>query len=787
MAHRKLGSAGSAIAGVILATALTFVAPVSQGLAQEAGFAGSFMVSDDMVFDRQNNTIEAHGNVELFYDGLKLQAPSVVYDAQADRVSVAGPITLVDAGSGSTTFADFAELSGDMQDMLLIAVRHVMQDQLQVAADEMERTDARVTEWRSVVASYCQVCADRPTPLWEIRARSARHDQAERMMYFRHAQFRVAGVPLAYTPYLRMPDPTVDRANGFVRSSIRSSTLTGTTLRLPYFIVMGDHADLTVVPGLSFGGNASLLNTVEARYRRAFAYGGLEINGAVTQDDLTDRSNRAYIFANGDFAYPSGLQLSFQIQSSSDRTYLTTYNFFDGKTETFTGRELNFNNATLTSFVNLSRIAPDEVIRFDLRHLNSLQPRTVTTDHPSHILNGEYARWFDIDGIGGDFVFSTVAQADYNEYGPTNGRQRDIARIFTGLQWRESWEIAGGVVVDGELAGFGDLYRISDDASLPGDQSTLNGLAVTALRWPQSRTSPTGVRHDVEPFIRQIAFSGDRISVPDVDGTIDNFDPNNRFDLARFRRIDRNRDLQSTELGVDYTAHFPSGWSAGGRVERDFFWNAAPGEYSGGALYTGRLGYRAEGLTFNASRAFNSDFYSVSDRLSLSYTWDSGSLTSSYARIGIDPVLSTTSRTDLLTVGVSWQPSDAFSLTSNLTRDREASDASFASSGIEIKDVMGWSTRIAGNYSIDDDEFDTRNVSVSRKLDWGGDANVFFDFDREEQRSLGLKLDYVNECVNVQSQILRRRSVINNANAATELSLTVEFGGFGGRGTRSCG
>lgn len=756
--------------------------------AQGAASTGqTFMVSDNVQFDRATQIIEARGNVEIFHEGQRLRADTVIYDGLADKVTVTGQILLQDMASGSITRAEFAELDTSLQNFLLVAVRHLMKDQLQMAAREMERRDGRYTQWRSMVASYCEVCEASQTPLWEIRARSATHDQLLQRVYFRNAQFRLAGVPIAYTPYLSIPEPGVTRATGFVRASLQTSSITGTTLRTPYFIVINDHSDLTLTPRLSLGGSQSVINTLEARYRQALAYGDLELNGAITRDTLTDAANRGYIFVNGNYAFPSGFDLSFQLQSVSDRSYLTTYNFYDGRTTTFNGNILNFDTTTLVSSINLSRIRPDEIIQLNAAVLDTLQPPTATTDHPSHLVLAEYARWFNIPGLPGNFVFSSVGQADYNEYGPTNARQRDIARVFTGLQWRESWQLGHRFVLDTEAAAFGDVYRIRDDATLPPDQTTTNTLGVVTLRWPWERTTHGGLRHTIEPFVRQIAFDGDPISVPTVDGTIDNFDPNGRFDLSRFRRIDRNRDLNSTEIGFDYMTYFPNGWAAGGRVETDYLWNTAAGQYRGGTLYTARMSYRSEGLTFDASRAFNSGFFPVSDRLTLSYTRHGLSVTTSYTRIGVDPDLATSSRTNLLSFGLAWAATEAVTVRSNLTRDIEAADASFFSSGLDLVDIGNWSSSISGNYSIDDGEFDRQDFTLSRALDWGGDVNFFYRFNRKEQRSVGLTLSYMNECVNLGSQILSRRSAINNSQSALEVSLSVEFGGFASRGRGRCG
>ena len=71
-------------------------------------------------------------------------------------------------------------------------------------------------------------------------------------------------------------------------------------------------------------------------------------------------------------------------------------------------------------------------------------------------------------------------------------------------------------------------------------------------------------------------------------------------------------------------------------------------------------------------------------------------------------------------------------------------------------------------------------------MDWGGDLSFFYNFDREERRVVGIDLVYINECILVDSQILRRRSVIDDAESAIELSVSVEFGNFDGQSGRRC-
>ncbi len=87
-----------------------------------------------------------------------------------ETLTIEGPIML-NSGDGTVLLASQAELSRDLRDGVLTSARMVLQDQLQLAAAPIRRSDGRLTTLDRVVASSCQVCAANPVPLWEIRAR----------------------------------------------------------------------------------------------------------------------------------------------------------------------------------------------------------------------------------------------------------------------------------------------------------------------------------------------------------------------------------------------------------------------------------------------------------------------------------------------------------------------------------------------------------------------------------------------------------------------------------------
>ena len=208
----------------------------------------------------------------------------------------------------------------------ILNVEGEVDDQLQLAAVEAQRVGGRYTQLSRVAVTSCQVCGRNETPLWQIRADRVIHDQDARQLYFEGAQLRVLDVPILWVPQLRLPDPTLERARGFLTPTLRSTSLLGTGLRLPYFIPIGDHQDLTLTPYLS-----SETRTLEARYRRAFTYGNIELNGAITKDSLLPGDTRGYFFAAGEFALRNGFRFDFDIETVSDDSYFNDYDYGDNE------------------------------------------------------------------------------------------------------------------------------------------------------------------------------------------------------------------------------------------------------------------------------------------------------------------------------------------------------------------------------------------------------------------------------------------------------------------------
>lgn len=514
------------------------------------------LIADDIRFSRATTTVTASGNVEIFYDGARLRAGRILYDGGTDRVTVEGPITLTEDSGRSIVFADFAELSADLQNGVLQSARLVLDRQLQIAATQINRVDGRYTQMYQTVASSCEVCAANPVPLWQIRARRIVHDQEERQLYFEDAQFRALGIPIAWFPRLRLPDPTLERATGFLTPTVRASNQLGTGIRLPYFVEMGDHADLTITPYVTAGDS----QTLEARFRRAFENGFVELNGAVSWDDLSVDTSRSYVFADGWFNLPRDFRLDFTYETVSDPDYLLTYGYSE--------------EDSLNTGISLSRADRNEYIGISVNRFRSLREGDNNFTLPTLMTDAEVIERFSPSWLGG---IATVGMSTHSHARRSNADidGRDVARLSFDANWRRDWILPAGVLAAVEAQWQGDVYNISQDSTYDDTITRSTPYLAAELRWPMARAGSAGVTHLLEPVLQYVWAPETQPDLPNEDGRVVEFDEGNLFSLNRFPGADGQELGPRLAYGLSYTRDDPLGWSLGvtvGQVirERDY-------------------------------------------------------------------------------------------------------------------------------------------------------------------------------------------------------------------------
>jgi LPS-assembly protein len=576
------------------------------------------LVADRVNVDAERR-LSAEGNVEVFFDGARLTASRILYDPEADAIRIEGPIRLIDA-SGSVLIADSAELDTDLTNGILRSARMVLDQQLQLAAGEIARDGGRYTRLRRVVASSCEVCADNPTPLWEIRASGVVHDQLERQLYFEDAQVRVAGIPVFYFPRLRLPDPTLDRARGFLIPDVASSSQLGFGFKLPYFVPIGDSADVTLTPYLAPG-----TRTLEGRYRQVFVNGEMRFDGALTfWDDILDGEARAYLFGNGAFALPRDYSLSFQIQTVSDPTYLNDYDYSDLD--------------RLTSAIFLSRVNARELTLAGLIGYDSLREADLEEESalPRYVGVVRNVRSLPTGALGGTAWLTLDGRVIYRT-SDANITGLDDARIGAAGDWSREWVGPQGLVFGATAALALDAYAIRNDDLYPSSLTRATPGAAIGLRWPLEKIEAGGARQVLEP-VAQLAWSDSYGGTPpNEDSTVVEFDEGNLFALSRYPGVDRYEQGLRANLGVSWTRSVPDGLLVGVTAGRIFRFEDQDQFPQGTGLtgtrsdWLGAIRLRLGDDFWVTSRSlFNDSFDFTQSETRLDWLGDWGALSTSY-------------------------------------------------------------------------------------------------------------------------------------------------------------
>lgn len=700
-------------APLLLAAALALTAPALPGRADDAPPA--VLIADSLRVDGRNRLI-ANGHVEIMYDDVRLKAARLSYDRKGDLLEIEGPIVLTQ-GDSTIILAGSGELDGKLQNGILRGARMIMDRQVQLAANQINRTGGRYTQLYKVAATSCQVCDAKTPPVWQIRAQRTVHDQQERQLYFENAQLRLMDVPVLWVPRMRLPDPTLDRASGFLIPELRQSSELGLGLVVPYFIKMGDHRDLTLTPYLS-----TQTATLEWRYRQAFRRGRIEFQGALSDDTLQPGDLRGYAFGSGLFELRNDYKLSFGIEAVTDRAYLLDYDYSD--------------KDRLKSEVALTRATRDDYRRVALVSFQSLRDGEDNSTIPTIIGDAEYERRFFPSRFGGELRMNFAAHSHYRYSdvatdGPDSdiwGDGRDVSRAEASLLWLRGWTFGPGIKADFRAGAAVDAYTIRQDVSAAlNNEILVTPQTSLALRWPWLKTTARGDVHVVEPVLMMGWVGGNSLNIPNDESTRVEFDEGNLLSLSHFPAPDRRERGGAAALGLSWTRTTPTGWSNAltfGQILREDS-EAAFSETSGlsgtrsDLLVAGQIrSDKGLGLTARALMTQSFDLHKAEARASWQNTNNAFAL--SYVWLGADTA-----------------------------EDRADT-------------VSEWSLDGYRRFSTH----------------WSGTANWRYDVADSRATSAAFGLRYTNECIEVNLNLSRRFTSSTIVDPSTNLSFTVGLRGF---------
>jgi LPS-assembly protein len=432
-----------------------------------------FVEANELVYNKDKNTVSAEGNARVYYQGRVLEADRIVYDRNAGRVYAEGHAKLTEP-NGTVLHGERFDLTKDFRDGFVDSLRADTADKTFFSAPRAEITGGDTTVFEKGTYTACQACADNPEkpPLWRVRAKRIIYKNEEKMVYYQDAWLEFLGVPVAYVPVFSAPDPSVRRKSGILMPQLIDNSVLGWATGIPIFWAMAPNYDLTFTP--TYFVQQGFYGDVEWRHRLANGSYYIRANG-IFQEHPWDfptppygaggRVLRGSLESAGEFAISDFWKYGWEFTLLSDKWYVNDYRISN---QTISSNY--YSEVTSTAYLT----GQGDRGYFDLRgyHFEGLSSHDFQPQQPNAVPVMDYNKTFDVDpvktaGVGGqvefDFNFTnlTAQAASYQAVG-----QQDLDQAYGLYDICPTPYKPGTQVGDCLLRGIGGEYtRATTDVS----------------------------------------------------------------------------------------------------------------------------------------------------------------------------------------------------------------------------------------------------------------------------------------------------------------------------------
>lgn len=630
----------------ILLASLLVISSLTGAFAQPKQPVG--LLADAVDYDVKAKVLTAQGNVRVLSGNQVLSTDRIVFNQATGRLTIPDGFTITHADGSVLTGTD-ANLTSELSNSLIKGARFLIAGQFQLAADQAQYKDNRFKVLDRVVASTCYICKSDPVPFWQIRANRVVHDELEKQLYFENARLEFLGLPILYAPRLRLPDPSVDRATGFLVPSFLTSDLLNFGARIPYFIAIDDHSDATLTAFVATVGSFVL----EGQYRRETKNGYYELNGALLLiDGIEDEELRSFLQGQGRFGLSNDYEWGFELDVASDKTFRAQYGYEDEDSLSAQDR--------LLSELYVERNRPNSFFKVSASIFQSLRTNEIDAEIPLVFPNIYYRGIQDDPMLGGKLGFTAHSTTLLR---PGGNR---FSRAGVSGDWQREWQLRNGLLLGTRAQIDAEYYSLSDNyTGFTGSTATrIAPLLSTEVRWPWSKTTGSAT-HIIEPVV-QLVWSKDSLSAtPNEDSVQVEFEETNLFSTNRFPGFDQKELGLRANVGVNYTRYDPSGWNFGSTVGR-VFRSKDLGQFSTASGLTGKNSDWVSAFTLSyldtfelTNRTlFDSQFNISKNETGLSFKYKKLEAEATYLRLEQDVVAGASDRRSEAALELVFTPND---------------------------------------------------------------------------------------------------------------------------------
>lgn len=571
--------------GAVLVLALVTASPAAAQFLPEGFFATlpepgapARVEANVLSYDKSSDVISAQGRVLMQYEGYSIACDDLRYEQQTGNLNCIGNVQLVDP-AGTKYTAETIEVTGGMKQAFIQSLTLTTTDGARVTANDVQYSSALDTVLNQATYTPCGECIDAKGNRigWKVKAAKLIQNAETKTIYFEQPSLEVLGIPVAWLPWLSLPDPSSKQSNGFLLPSVNYKQAYGGRITAPYFINIGDDTQILLAPSLM--SRQGFL--MAAEWQQQFDYGSFTVkaSGLYQLDPgafsgIGNREWRGAIQSSGRFQPIADWTVGWSYSAFTDAAYFDDYDFStaDWVTNEVYATHLSsdfYADVRLQEFLKLGQYPSD----FSAAQAQNQQAATL----PNARGNG----YFDLGDWG-------QVRANGNLLGVY--RAEDSLQTFAGvpyvfgyegnkthasgeLSWQNQVIAPGGVVVTPYLGLRADVTNYDNGAAgfddgpggyptEPADQFLFAATPIAAVdfRWPLFATNGLDT-HLLEP-IAQLVYRGSDTSLVGI--TNDNahsfvLDDTNIFSYDRFTGTDRQETGLRANVGARYLANFSGG------------------------------------------------------------------------------------------------------------------------------------------------------------------------------------------------------------------------------------
>lgn len=552
--------------------------------------------SNEITYDFDRDVIVARGDVQVYYDGNTVQAGEIVFDRRSQQLVARGNVIFLDT-EGNILRTSELTLSEDFSQAFARALQIDMPNRTRFIAGQAQREHGNVTTIENGLYTVYTNPANPPDkpPLWRVRAEKIIHNQQEKVIRFENAAFEVYGKPIAYLPYLSMPDPTVKRKSGFLIPNLVINNKLGYGVTVPYYWALSPYYDLTttVTPLTKQGA------FLDVQYRQNFQSGGITLAAAginqmdpgVFKTSGADKRWRGGFNTTGSFNLASAWTYGWDLTYKTDRAFFDDYAltswggsetskiFFEGKTARnaltvnaysfqisqadYSESQFNANGFSpvgsglqrkqplILPVIDYDFVFADPVLAGELSLISNFTSLTRDETDAFSVDGGGTAKFRGVDGTFSRFT----AQADWRRT-----LIDPLGQKFTPFAYMR-----------------GDLFFLTspdaDVSALPGEAVVGRATPAVGLDYSYPIIATFNGGNQIFEPMAQIVVRPDEQRIgelPNDDAQSIVFDTTTLFDYDKFSGFDRSEGGTRANVGLNYKLQLDSGHYLSGMFGRSY-------------------------------------------------------------------------------------------------------------------------------------------------------------------------------------------------------------------------